>query len=1447
MKMHLPKYAIRNQLIILILFLVAVAYGFYCFLYMPRTEDPNIVIRQAAIITPYAGADEITVENEISKEVEKILFSYAEVKKEKTVTVSKPGVSFTTVELNNNVKSPSLFWARLQHDLNTSSIRGAVVNTEFADVTAIMLNISSDKRSYAELDACIDKLEDRLKTLSEVTKLHRYGGVQQEIKITLIPGKLKSYQITISDIVMALQQNNITASSGKLETLCADIPLYVNARYNTQSEISNQIIRSRSGETVRLRDIARVERNYRKPTAFIRTEAEKAMMLTLCVRDGNNVVEFGKKLNKEIAAVQRLLPDDVKINPIVSQPDFVRSTIWHFIREFGISIAAVIGVIMLMLPLRVALIPAIIAPIAIIITFAILHPIGIEIHQVTLAALIICLGMAIDDPIVVVDAYLEKIDAGMARRKAAWLSAEKLFPSLFVATLAILFSFFPLMFTLTGLSKEFIAPLPICVAIMLAVSLLSSITITPILCARYIRKGVEQEATETGKDTLMGKIQKQFARIIKRAFDYPKTTVAIAVFVVLISLVGGLFVRQELFPYFDRRQFNVLLRLPSNATLEQTAIASKLLKSIIKKDEEVERVDEFIGQSSPRYQTTYAPEPPAQNFAQLFITTTSEEATKLLAKKYLKTLTALLPGVEVQVRELSFNQTPAPVELRITGENLDTLKNIASALRGIVKRADGTNYIRIDYGRDYTAIDLQPLSEAMAKYGVTNDNIIQTVATATDGLPVMTKWEGNKPVSVALYLDDQGQTGMNRLLDIPIPGQNIQVPLHAVASLNIAQHTGQIVRRNGIRTLTVMAEAQQGIPASDIIRALQKELQSFPLPYGYRVDFGGEAEAVKENMPGMITALLLSFLLIFATVLIYYRSIRQALIVLSTFVWSLPGALLGLLLTNNPFGFTGFMGLIALVGIVIRNGIIKIDYANQLVREGMSIKDAAMASALRRMRPIFLTSIVTAIGVTPMVVGRSPLWSPLASVLCFGTLASMFMTLLVIPVLYYLLMSKKIKKKHLSIRVSRSAVTIVVTVLIICTYFQGTAQQRILSLKDCKELAMQNNRQLLIGSARVQMADAQAEEATTAARPQIDAGATGFTFGNPINDILPGNGLYVNAGVMLPIYAGGRIRKAKIIADVNAQIAKEQFINDKAELLLRVEKAYWLVIAANAAQSLADSFALQLQEMRKEAATAVQAGFKQANDLLKIDAALEDNVLLKLQAINNAEIAQMTLAQLIGIRSKEISLVTEDIVTAKLQPLHDIDAAINNRAIIHGMDYALDLTKQQRKMLEAERMPTLIINTGGVYFTGKSIGSMSIIPPVPFAAYYGLISLKIPIWDAGRLRKKIKTQEQRIFIAATELEIEKEQLGIAIRKAILHTTEATALLSAAKVRLAQTEENKRITQNQYEAGFITLKDYLQAQTEHQRARIAIIQAKTEINIRMAELQCLKGDTVNSNQ
>lgn len=1012
---NIIDWCIKHKVIPVSLSIILIILGVYGLMHMPRNEFPPFTIRQGMIVGYYPGASSQQVKDQLTSKVEEYIFSFNEVDKKKTYTYSRDGMMYMFVEIANDVNDMDTknFWNKIKNGIvqmqaqMPKEIKGIVVNSDFGATSAILLGVESKERTYRDLEKYVQYIEDDLRTIPELAKISHSGELNEQIGVYVDNNKLANYGISSGTIMQILQKEGAIAPAGYVDGQTLDKPIYLSNFYKSQSDLAAQIVRNdNDGNVIRLKDIATIRSEYGSPDSYITVNGVKSIVINMEVAQGKNIVEFGKTVSQRLEKLEKKLPPDIKITTLANQPEVVKHSITHFLKEFLFALIGVIFVAVLLLPLRIASVAAATIPITISATLAIMYLLGFELNTVTLAALIVVLGIVVDDPIVVIDNHVEKLDHGMSVKEAAVASAKELFPSVFTATLAISATFFPLIFFMRGMAKDFIGQFPITIIIALSLSLIISMLLVPYLNTLFIKKGLHKADKGTQqRKSFLDYVQNFFNSQINIAMKHWGITLLVGA----IAIIGGFFlmsrVSKQLFPKAERDQFAIEIYLPSGYNLDQTEKVVKSMEEVMAKDKRVVSYASFIGTSSPRFHTFYAPNLPAKNYAQILVNTTDDETTEMLLDEYQKKYSSMHTDAYIRMKQLTMVAASAPVEIRIVGNDISQLKEVADQIVPIAKKAPAVTWVRTDYDQMMPSVHIEMKTDEAARLGITKQDIANAIGMNMEGIKATTVWDADYPMDVKLktYMTDAANITDLKEMSVASPTSKKVVPLRMVADINAGWNQGQLVTRNGVPTLTVKVDVTKDAVPGETLDVIKNAIEKIQLPQGVRFDYGGEQEMQQENQGPMKVSIVVSIVIVFLILIWHFKSLKHATLSIITMPLAIFGAAAGLLMMDYPFGFTSFIGLLALCGIVVRNGIILIDFADEMrLKEGMSVLQAAIHSAERRMRPIFLTSSAAAVGVVPMIISRSSLWGPLGTVICFGLLGSMVFTLFVLPVLYWL-------------------------------------------------------------------------------------------------------------------------------------------------------------------------------------------------------------------------------------------------------------------------------------------------------------------------------------------------------------------------------------------------------------------------------------------------------------
>ena len=694
----------------------------------------------------------------------------------------------------------------------------------------------------------------------------------------------------------------------------------------------------------------------------------------------------------------------------------VGDSVTTFLRELLIAIIAVIIVVMLLMPLRVASVAASTIPITIFLSLLVFYACGLELNTVTLAALIATLGMIVDNSIVIIDCYMEKLDSGIDRWTAAIESAKEFFKSILSATLAISITFFPFLITSQGMIHDFLQSFPWAITIILFLSLLVAVLLVPYMQYHFIHTGFRKQPKEEKKQrrSFLTILQSSYDKLIVKCFAHPIRTMGVGLLSIVAGVVIFLSLPMKLMPFAERNQFAVEIYMPFGTALEQTAAVADSLESILRQDNRVVSVASFKGDGSPRFHTSYAPQMPGSNYAQFIVNTIGNKATEAMIAEYKDKYLNYFPNVRVRFKQLEYSEAAYPIEMRVKGNNRDSLRLAADKVKSVMSEFDGLSLVHDNWEGQLPGVSLRLKDDEMSRLGI-NKALLSTGLSMHlgNGLPVTTVWDGDYPIDVVLKdggniepsYEDVGNQYVSAW------GGTVSVPVRQIADIEPDWHDAQIAHRNGIPSISIQSDVKEGFNAAALTKEIVKAIEKIDLPDGVDFEVGGSEEADNEMLDMILSGLFISIVVIFFILLFHFRRINMALLVLGSISLCLLGAALGIWVMGLDVSVTAVLGIVSLMGILVRNGIIMLDYADELrEKEGLTVREAALHSAKRRMRPIFLTSAAASMGVIPMILGGSPLWSPMGSVVFFGTIVSMVLTVTILPVAYWLIFSRADRK-----------------------------------------------------------------------------------------------------------------------------------------------------------------------------------------------------------------------------------------------------------------------------------------------------------------------------------------------------------------------------------------------------------------------------------------------------
>ena len=984
-------------------------FGIYALARIPKQEFPEYTIRQGVVVGVYPGATAEEVEEQLAKPLEQFLMTYKEVKRAKTTSTSQNGMCYVMVELNDDVNDKDEVWSKVKHGLAAfkmqlpAGVAAVVTNDDFGDTSALLITLESDTRSYRELKGYMDDLSDRLRRIESVSNLRPYGVQQEQISVYADPERLAAYGIGEKTLSAALAAQGLTPLGGSVSNAETETPIHIAPSLAGEREVAEQIVWSDpEGHVLRVKDVARVVREYDDPDSYIRNNGHRCVLLSLEMQAGNNIVEYGREVDEVLHAfIEEELPADVSVQRIADQAKVVGDSVHSFLRDLFVAMAIIIVVMMLLFPLRSAIVAALTIPMSTFISVGMMYLCGIPLNTVTLAALVVVLGMIVDNSIVVIDGYLDYLGRGHSRWFAAVESAREFFPSLLLATICICMIFYPILFTMTGMMGDFLTWFPWTITINLMVSLLLAVMVIPfleilIIPAVHVRRD--------GRRSFTDRVHDVYRRVLAWTFRHGWLTISLGAASVVVSLLIATQLKFRMVPFADRDQFAVEIYLRPDTPLERTGAVADSVYRALRADERVKSVTSFVGCSSPRFQMSYAPQIAGKNYAQFIVNTTSVDDTESILDEYADAWADRFPEAYVKFKQLDYQNVPS-LEFRFYGSDIDSLRAAADRLMARMRQMPELQWVHTDYEdpRAIAEVRLDPVTAS--QLGITRTVVAANMALASGDVAVGSVWEGDYRLPVVLKRD--ARLGERSLSDIgdtyvssPVPG--VSVPLRQIADVEPAWSQSKIVHRNGMRCITVTADLKRGANAmrmtSRISRMLKDEI---PLPPGVETELGGAHEFDAETLPPIAAGLSISLVIIFFFILVNFRKFGITLVVMASMSLCLFGAMVGLWIADFTIGLTSVLGFITLLGMIVRNVILMYQHAEDKRKVcHWSSKLAAYDAGKRRMVPIFLTTATTAVGVVPMMLGGSTFWAPVGVTIFAGGIGSLILVVTILPVLY---------------------------------------------------------------------------------------------------------------------------------------------------------------------------------------------------------------------------------------------------------------------------------------------------------------------------------------------------------------------------------------------------------------------------------------------------------------
>ena len=1002
----------RISVAIILFFLVG---GVLSYFEMPRAKDPSFVIRTAVVITQFPGATPERIESLVTIPLERKIRQIEEIDHIKSV--SKNGVSTITVYIQERYKEMTPIWDEIRKKIDQVPLPKEAVkpylNDSYSEVFGTLVTLVGEGYSYAELEQIANEVKEELLNVKSIGQIDILGLQKEYIYVEFSNAKLAEVGISPDELGEIIRKRNIITPGGSVTIGPQRLILEPTGNLNSLEELGKTIVPIQGKESVLfLEDIVTIRSGYSEPAdPLTRSNGEQSLVLAISLSEGSNIIELGKAVKDKIAYLESEYPIGVEFKLAFDEPKLVETIISNFMVSLIMSIIIVIGVMFLTLGWRTGLIVATLIPSAIATSFFFMWQLDIGLNQVSLAALIISLGLLVDNAIVISESVLVKMDEGLSPLDASIGAVNELKVSLLTSSLTTSAAFLPI-YLAESTASEYTSALFEVVTITLVSSWILSLTLTPMMTYLFLQRGAEP------KFTYNNPLCNSFKGLLTLSLKYRTLSVTAISGIFLLSLMLFGTIPKTFFPPSDQPSMLVRIALPLGTDIQETLKTVKEMELYLdkKRPEFIESYTSFIGDGTPRFWINNSPRGNAPEYAEILINASSQEAFEQLQTQIEEFAFNHFSSADVTVKKLD-NGPPVstPVQIRISGSDMSTLQTRANALKVEISNIYGTKSIRDDWDKwaEKLVVNINPSLAHHA--GVSYSDIANSLQTALTGREITQYRTDNKTIPIVLRSshDLTSDLAMLESTLVFVPRTGKSVPLTQVADIDILWKPPKIISRDGMHTITVSADLIDGITAFDVKDKLDNYLTAQEWPLGYSYAYGGEIESSNIAQKAVSAKLPIAAMIILILLMTQFNSLRRTGLILITIPLAIIGVVFGLIITQSYFGFMTYLGVISLTGIVINNAIILIErIEHELNVTKLSPQDAIIEAAQRRMRPIMLTTLTTIGGLLPLWFAGGPLWEPMAIAIIFGLGFATVLTLGIVPIFYSIIFSIKYPKEY---------------------------------------------------------------------------------------------------------------------------------------------------------------------------------------------------------------------------------------------------------------------------------------------------------------------------------------------------------------------------------------------------------------------------------------------------
>lgn len=1011
-KFNLADWALRHKSIIYYFIAVLLTFGIFSFTHMGRMEDPDFTMRTMVVGVSWPGASPQQMSDQVTDKLEEKLRDLPGVDYTKSFTDGSKSVIYINLkeDLPSNKIRPA--WEEARNMINDewkslpSGVQGPSINDRFDDVYGTIYALSGDEFSYEEKRQQAENLKRQLLSVPNVKKITLIGVQEKSLDVTINKDKLASYQVSTQQLLTALKQQSAMVPAGMVNTDTNNVYLRINGVFDSVDAVKNMPIRI-NNQTIRLGDIADVTMTYKDPSSpQFYYEGKPAIGIAISMDAGANNIEFGKAIDTKLKELKTTIPAGLSLDQVSNQPHIVKESIGDFSQSLFEAIAIVLLVSFASLGIRTGIVVALTIPVVVSTTFILMYKNGIYLHKVSLGALILALGLLVDDAIIVVEMMSVKLEEGFNHWRAATFAYESTAFPMLSGTLITCAGFLPLALA-EGMVAEFTNSLSIVVFMALILSWIASVLVSPVLGYKIIENKAEKPESEwTRRDHIMHRLKTvfyaRFESLLHWALGHHKAVLLLTLGAFILSLLSFPLIKQEFFPSSTRSEIIVSMQFPQSSSIDYTQNQAKSLDALLKDNEHIDHFTTYVGEGSPRFVLTLEPELPRANFMQTIIVTKSLEDRDALFKDLQDQLNDQYPSALINMQFVQIGPpSKYPVMLRVSGPDASEVKTIANDVKAKMQEDKDLHNIAFDWPDTEPVAQIHIDPDKARMLGINSYAVSLHLQSLLSGTKSGEYYEGNQTIPVTFRLSGNENHNLAALSSLPIQtGNGSYVPLSQIATISMSQEEGIIWHRNMMPTISIHANVGPGVLGNAKTKEIYNKLAEYrqDLPTGYTIDLDGSAEKSVTAVQKLLVPMPIMLFAIMTILMFQLKRIALMFMALFTAPLGLIGVVLALNITRTPLGFMAILGIIALSGMIIRNSIILLDQIEIHRAEGQSAREAIINSATLRFRPIMLTAIAAILGMIPLM--GSVFWSPLAIAFSGGLLVATILTLIVLPVMY---------------------------------------------------------------------------------------------------------------------------------------------------------------------------------------------------------------------------------------------------------------------------------------------------------------------------------------------------------------------------------------------------------------------------------------------------------------